>query len=57
MLGNCAVGKLNMATKPTMTMTMEITMDITGWLMKNLAMIVGYGLALSAFPCPRELAW
>src|SRR2546430_328440 len=36
MLGNCAVGKLSIATMPTMTITMEITMDTMGRFMKNL---------------------
>src|ERR1700739_3397746 len=35
MFGNCAVGRLNMATMPTMTITIEITMDTMGRFMKN----------------------
>jgi hypothetical protein len=31
---------VNIARPPTMTMTIEITIDMTGWLMKNLAMAV-----------------
>src|SRR5690349_20775000 len=36
MLGNCAVGRLSIATMPTMTITIEITMDTMGRFMKNL---------------------
>src|SRR6266850_6622007 len=36
MLGNCAVGRPSIATMPTMTITMEITMDTIGRFMKNL---------------------
>src|SRR5580765_3437422 len=34
--GNCAVGKLSIATKPTITMMIEITMATMGRFMKNL---------------------
>ncbi|OPY87218.1 MAG: hypothetical protein A4E72_01521 [Syntrophus sp. PtaU1.Bin208] len=38
MLGNCAVGRPDMATRPTMTMRMAITMATMGRLMKNFDM-------------------
>src|SRR5690349_16871873 len=38
MLGNCAVGRLSIATTPMITIRMEITMATIGRLMKNLAM-------------------
>src|SRR5262249_36108579 len=37
-LGNCALGRLRMATAPTMTMTIEITMATMGRSMKNFDM-------------------
>ena len=39
MLGNCAMGSPDIATRPMTTMRMEITMATMGRLMKNLAMV------------------
>ena len=36
MFGNCAVGRPNMATMPTITMMIEITIETMGRFMKNL---------------------
>ena len=38
--GNCAIGRLSIATKPTITMRMAITMATMGRLMKNFDMLV-----------------
>src|SRR5215472_14868944 len=38
MFGNCAVGRLSNTNTPTSTMTIEITMETIGRLMKNLLM-------------------
>ena len=39
MLGNCAVGRLSIATTPTRTIRMEIHMATIGRLIKNLGMV------------------
>jgi hypothetical protein len=39
MLGNCDVGRLSIATTPTMTMMIDITMATMGRLIKNLDMV------------------
>jgi hypothetical protein len=41
MFGYCAMGSWNMATMPTITMRMEMTIATMGRLMKNLAMARG----------------
>ena len=38
MLGNCAMGRLDIATKPMITIRMAMTIATMGRLMKNLAM-------------------
>src|ERR1700757_5044956 len=62
-LGNCAVGKLSIATTPTMTITIEITMDTIGRFMKNLYTLFTFGRRCrqcSTLPLPRvpvERVW
>src|SRR5689334_11726635 len=48
MFGNCAVGRPTIATMPTITMTIEITMETIGRFMKNL-----YTILLSGFAACR----
>src|SRR5438477_6762246 len=43
MLGNWAVGRPSMAMMPTMTITIEITMDTMGRFMKNLYTLLSSG--------------
>src|ERR1051325_2421559 len=55
MLGNCAVGRLSIATMPTMTITIEITMDTMGRFMKNLYTM---GLRVCCLQCSTfPLQW
>src|SRR6266850_6784974 len=46
MFGYCAMGNWNMATRPTITMRIEMTIATTGRLMKNLAMVLARPLGL-----------
>ena len=55
MLGNCEVGRLSIATTPTMTMMIDITMATMGRLIKNFDMVYlpslpAYGFS-AAFRC------
>src|SRR5260370_2126746 len=46
MFGYCAMGNWNMATRPTITMRIEMTIATMGRLMKNLAMALARPLGL-----------
>src|SRR3954452_24880581 len=43
MLGNWAIGRMNIETAPTSTMMMAITMATMGRLMKNRYMVISFG--------------